>query len=223
MIIDCISDLHGYRPKLPGGDILVIAGDLTARHTPEEYNDFIIWLNKQSYKVKIFTGGNHDTFLDVRPLPQLLLYDDTTYCILDSQLEIMGINFWASPWTAYFTGMNKRCTAFVVDNERQLGNAWSIIPDDIDFLITHCPPYGIFDTVGDRKTGSMSLLDEVVNRIQPKFHVFGHIHGEGGQTKVLKDTRFINASLLDENYHPVFDITRINLTIDRVDKVGLDG
>jgi len=28
MIIDCISDLHGYYPELEGGDLLIIAGDL---------------------------------------------------------------------------------------------------------------------------------------------------------------------------------------------------
>ena len=36
MIIDCISDLHGFFPKLEGGDLLIIAGDLTARDKPEE-------------------------------------------------------------------------------------------------------------------------------------------------------------------------------------------
>ncbi len=31
MIIDCISDLHGFKPNLNGGDLLIIGGDLTAR------------------------------------------------------------------------------------------------------------------------------------------------------------------------------------------------
>lgn len=42
MIIDCISDLHGYYPELGGGDLLIVAGDLTARDTPEEHcNEFV--------------------------------------------------------------------------------------------------------------------------------------------------------------------------------------
>lgn len=40
MIIDCISDLHGYFPKLQGGDLLLIAGDLTARDEPYQFEEF---------------------------------------------------------------------------------------------------------------------------------------------------------------------------------------
>jgi Icc-related predicted phosphoesterase len=36
MIIDCISDLHGAQPKLEGGDLLIVAGDLTARDTEQQ-------------------------------------------------------------------------------------------------------------------------------------------------------------------------------------------
>ena len=31
MIVDRISDLHGHYPQLEGGDLLIVAGDLTAR------------------------------------------------------------------------------------------------------------------------------------------------------------------------------------------------
>lgn len=38
MIIDCISDLHGQYPQLEGGDLLIVAGDLTARDKPKDGN-----------------------------------------------------------------------------------------------------------------------------------------------------------------------------------------
>ena len=53
MIIDFISDLHGYTPKLQGGDLLIIAGDLTGRDTKPEYDRFLAWLNPLPYRRKI--------------------------------------------------------------------------------------------------------------------------------------------------------------------------
>ena len=53
MIIDCISDLHGFYPELEGGDMLIVAGDLTARDQQDEYEKFHIWIHNQKYKKKI--------------------------------------------------------------------------------------------------------------------------------------------------------------------------
>jgi Icc-related predicted phosphoesterase len=63
MIIDCISDLHGYYPPLEGGDLLIVAGDLTAHDYVDEHDDFEEWLENQSYKKIIFIAGNHDNFI----------------------------------------------------------------------------------------------------------------------------------------------------------------
>ena len=55
MIIDCISDLHGYYPELEGGDLLIVAGDLTARDDENEHEiEFAQWFLTQRYKYKIF-------------------------------------------------------------------------------------------------------------------------------------------------------------------------
>ncbi len=64
MIIDCIADLHGFYPSdLPGGDLLIIAGDLTATDTQKQHLEFVDWLYKQKYEKKVWIAGNHDNFL----------------------------------------------------------------------------------------------------------------------------------------------------------------
>jgi Icc-related predicted phosphoesterase len=74
---------------------------------------------------------------------------------------------------------------------------------DVQILITHGPPAGILDFTVDRKhAGSMSLLAEVIQRIKPKLHIFGHIH-EGHGICSITHTMFINASICDPNYLPI--------------------
>ena len=90
--------------------------------------------------------------------------------------------------------------------EEKLIQHWAAIPDDTDVLITHSPPRTIMDwSVYDEiPTGSPSLYFEVVERIKPLVHCFGHIHSGHGM-KVIEDTTFINASNLNEQYQCVYD------------------
>ncbi|HLT42767.1 MAG TPA: hypothetical protein VKZ95_08695 [Sphingobacteriaceae bacterium] len=57
MKITCIADLHGFKPKLNGGDLLIVAGDLTARDRKKEYDQFFEWLDNQNYRKKIWIAG----------------------------------------------------------------------------------------------------------------------------------------------------------------------
>src|SRR5689334_8867342 len=58
-----------------------------------------------------------------------------------------------------------------------------MIPEGLDVLITHGPPWGIMDrNIKGDLCGSKALYDHVF-RVKPRVHVFGHIH-EGGNNKV---------------------------------------
>ncbi len=219
IIVDCVSDLHGHHPKLEGGDLLIVAGDLTAKHCNNEFFDFCEWIDQQNYYEKIVVGGNHDTMLADKNYSKIVdtMYPNIYLC--DSGTEFEGLKIWGSPWTKTFPGMNPKCKAFTCDTEEELAEKWNLIPEDTSILITHCPPYGIFDLVlretkwGNKKdyTGSRSLRNQLMNRIEPELHVFGHIHEWGGKMIDTCMTKFVNASHVNERYEPVNKPIRIIL------------
>jgi Icc-related predicted phosphoesterase len=224
MIIDCIADLHGFYPKLEGGDLLIVAGDLTARGYEQEYFHFFNWFYEQIYKKKILIAGNHDTQMQKENYqgPQGVMKGAFDY-LCDSGTEFEGLKIWGSPWTRTFKGMNPHCKAFTVDTEEELAEKWSLIPDDIDILVTHSPPWGILDLVrcdfdlmmgGGRHCGSQSLASKIGKMNEPpKLWVFGHIHeGYGIDLPIRgKPCKMINASHVNDHYHPVNKPIRVVL------------
>jgi len=221
MIVDCISDLHGEPVYPEGGDLLIVAGDLTLQDTETEYDDFWRWLSYQNYKKKVIIAGNYDSFLQNNPDYFKDSGEDIEY-LCDSGTEFEGLKIWGSPWTAKFQGINPNCCAFTVDHDDEdhdkedlLEVYWKKIPADTDILITHCPPFGILDTVSRppyfENTGSLSLRHHIVTRINPKLHVFGHIHRWGGNKLDIGSTTFINASIMNEDYDALNKPVRIKL------------
>jgi len=211
MIIDCISDLNGYKPSLQGGDLLIVAGDLTARDTVEENASFLIWLNEQPYIKKILIAGNHDGFIEKNRGWEIGLLRNFDY-LQDSGLEFEGLKIWGSPWTPTFYNWH-----FMKDRGEPIKEKWDLIPEDVDILITHGPPYGILDHVeisskGDssRRAGCMDLMNRIPALKKLKLHVFGHIH-EGYGQESIRDTTFVNASIMDGSYNPINKPIRIEL------------
>lgn len=210
MIIDCISDLHGHYPTLKGGDLLIVAGDLTARDEEDQYYEFNYWLCQQEYDHKIVIAGNHDNLLQ-EDYFQYLEGEPAFGYLCDSGTEFKGLKIWGSPWTCKFEGQNPQAMAFTVNTDEELEEKWKLIPDNIDILITHSPPLDFFDKISEnRLAGSPSLLIRSME-IRPKIHCFGHIHECGGSKKFIRiyDEKheqgiwYINASIVDENYKHV--------------------
>jgi Icc-related predicted phosphoesterase len=144
---------------------------------------------------------------------------DGCHYLCDSGVEIEGFKIWGTPWTKTFPQMNRHCKAFTMDTDEELGIKFSLIPDDTNILISHCPPFGIFDGIEMRDspdgtefhTGSKSLLKHVKERVKPALHVYGHIHEHGGKTHSNGTTIFANASIVDEVYKPVYKPVRVVL------------
>jgi len=218
MIIDCISDLHGHYPKLEGGDLLIVAGDLTARDEPGEYvTKFLPWIAKTKYRKRIVIAGNHDNLLEKGEIPTKVLADFEYLC--DSGTEFEGLKIWGSPWSKTFAGMNPHCKAFTKDTEEELAEKWALIPDNIDLLITHSPSYGVLDVVRrevfcgerDEHTGSDSLVKHAA-KPNVRLHVFGHIHQQYGKyINPISGKIYVNASYVNERYQPVNKSIRVIL------------
>jgi Icc-related predicted phosphoesterase len=198
-----ISDTHGKHKrlsKLPDADVIIHAGDFTSVGQSHEIVNFMQWYSKLPYKYKIIIAGNHDWLFETHRILAIEKIPENVIYLEDSGVEIEGIHFWGSPVSKPFNNW-----AFNRPEEK-LAQHWAAIPNDIDVLITHSPPYMIGDYVPYDKNhhGSPSLYKEVVERIKPKVHIFGHIH-EGNGIKVIEGITFINASNLDGDYMCVFN------------------
>lgn len=189
MIIHCISDLHGYTPDLPGGDLLIVAGDMTLSGGAVDFHEFVPWLEGLNYRQIVTIAGNHDKYLaeGYNPFKR-------SHYLLNSGCEVFGIKIWGSPYTPTFNDWY-----FMKNRGKQIKAIWNQIPEDIDILVTHGPPEGILDKNRKGQRCGCLELRKAVARIRPKFHVYGHIHEEYGQI-TLDDITYINCSYLDEDY-----------------------
>ena len=198
MRIVCLSDTHNLhdRIEVPEGDLLLHAGDATRRGTAEEVAAFLDWLAAQPHRHKVLVAGNHDFLFEREPDLASGLVRDAIY-LRDAGVEIEGLKIWGSPWQPWFHDW-----AFNLQRGAPLREKWDHIPPGTDVLITHGPPYGIFDRVDRGElVGCADLLD-AVGRIKPRLHLFGHIH-EGYGREMRDGTTFVNASICDVAYRPV--------------------
>ena len=88
--------------------------------------------------------------------------------------------------------------AFGKDRELGMEEHWNLIPSTTDVLITHTPPMGILDVSRTGRSLGCAYLRNKLEEIQPRVHVFGHIHSSYGQLKLGK-THFINATSVGSN------------------------
>ncbi len=218
MRITFISDTHNKHKQvtatLPGGDLLIHAGDATSMGYKHEIQQFLKWFDGlDNYTNKIFIAGNHDWGFqdDPKTCKELLdFYNKVTY--LQDNIEVIGedyqtsVKVYGSPWQPEFYNW-----AFNLPRMgSELGQKWSEIPQNTDILVTHGPSWGNLDTVvGQGVPLGCELLTERIKVIKPKIHVCGHIHTGYGY-KFDGDTHYFNASVLDERY----EFTQKPMTVD---------
>lgn len=175
-----LSDTHGAHRslgRLPEADVIVHSGDIAMNGSSSEALDFMRWFSALPYAHKIFVAGNHDACLYGAFIDGL---DSNCHYLCNSSVEIEGVTFYGVPM-------------FMEDcSSGRQKEFYEMIPDGVDVLITHAPPYGILDQDGSIHYGSYELLSRVT-AVRSRIHLFGHIHKANG-LKERGETVFSNAA-----------------------------
>lgn len=218
--IVAISDVHTKWNKLiiPKCDILISAGDYSFRGESHLVKDFHGWLNKQDATHIISVQGNHELWVEnnFKEAKDIALAACPRVDFLDEGLvEIDDIKIWGSAITPWFHSWawNR--------HPQEITKHWNRIPNDINILITHGPPYNILDKTiysnGDPRLeplGCPQLLKRIKELKDLDLHFFGHIHNPGGEQHHEDGISFYNSAICNELYLPINPITIVEYIKD---------
>ena len=171
--IFAFSDTHGNHRKLQvpeNVDIVICAGDAVEDNlVGDEYDDFIEWFSTLPCKWKIFVPGNHELSFVLGQADGIVQrMKEKGITVLEDAIE----------------DCDGVIIASISDNSSISDED---IPDDIDIVVTHNPPFGILD----ENMGSVNILDFIL-KAKPKYHLFGHIHSTAGENVQFGETKCIN-------------------------------
>lgn len=207
--IVAISDQHGNLPKIPETDLLLICGDITP--TSNHHLDFQAhwldtefrwWLRDLPAKHIVGIGGNHDYALEKGLYKQFYRELPWTY-LEDSAATIDSLRIYGTPWQPFFFDWAWNLY------EPDLKKKFDLIPEGLDILMCHGPPYGYGDKAprvnadGYENVGSPSLLERI-KLVKPKLVCYGHIHENPGRWQV-GESLLSNVALLDHKYRMVYE------------------
>ncbi|KIH92333.1 phosphoesterase [Sporothrix brasiliensis 5110] len=186
----CISDTHNHQPRLPDGDVLIHAGDLTQSGSFIELEETLAWLRRQTHAVKIVVAGSHGVLLDEANRGQreederqhrALHWGDIVY-LENDETTVTCPN--GRRLRVYGSPLSPRHGNWAFQYPRA-HDVWAQRTPPIpgtDVLITHSPPHAHLD----RQLGCVHLL-RTIWRVRPRLHVFGHVHDGAGTEWVQFD------------------------------------
>ncbi|KAH6603270.1 hypothetical protein Trco_008045 [Trichoderma cornu-damae] len=216
--IVCVSDTHNCTVKLPAGDVLIHAGDLTNKGSISELSRAVRWLEEADFEAKIVVAGNHDVTLDEdfyfhhgdtfhnkvkqdpaecigllasSPSITYLCHDSATIRLKSSAGPHTEFTVFGSPYSP-----RNGLWAFYYeapkadgDGGADLTSLWELIPLETDIVVTHTPPRTHCDKPDGRRPVGCEALRQALWRVRPKLAVCGHIHDGRGAERVLWDLK----------------------------------
>ena len=219
MIIDSLK-----KHNVENGFCIICTGDcMSSGYQLDELLDFIKWFTQLPFLYKIFVPGNHDRYLESagHEFSKNMFekyYDEGVRYLHNEGCEIEDKNglkysLWGTADQPTF------CNWAFNRTTEELNISYSQIPENLDFLCSHCPCFNILDKshiktyrnpTGEESLGSKELL-KAVNKVNPRYHCFGHIHGDGGKMETIGSTTYINASVCNEAYQPINKIITLEI------------
>ena len=209
MKIVAVSDIHckWQKVKIPECDLLISCGDYSFKGEPWVVKDYHKWLNKQPAKHIISVNGNHELWVEKNFNEAKMIATEAcpaVHFVEEGLVEIEGIKIWCSSYTPEFFDW-----AYNVPRGAEMKKHWDRIPDDVNILAIHGPPYKTLDElvyVDGTPKGEFVGCADLPNRIKELKDLdlvfFGHIHANGNQEIHLNGVSYYNVSICDEMYYP---------------------
>jgi Icc-related predicted phosphoesterase len=199
------SDLHGFLPKIPKANLLLIAGDIVPRKESRQekqqewlLNSFRPWINRQEVEKVFFTAGNHDLGLEDLVWAKANFPE---YKCLET-VDFNGLKIFFSPYS--LSGLDLAFQA----GQKEIKKIFKNIPLNTDIIVSHGPIKGILDSELPQFETGFDALD-IVKKIKPKLFISGHIHNAFGSRREA-ETLFLNSSFCSTKKIPAHPLWVLN-------------
>ena len=197
------SDTHGRLPIVHDVDAILHAGDIGPDvHAVEWFRDQLYPWAARFGKPIYATFGNHDFIGERHQVPHGA--PSNLHFVVDEERDVFGVKVWFSPWSPTFFDW-----AFMEDDD-VLAGKYARIPEHIEVLVTHGPPFGAGDlNLQSTRCGSAALANRIAELPHLRLVVCGHIHEAFGDYR-LGDVDVYNVSLVDVWYRATNSVVVID-------------
>lgn len=216
-----VSDLHTKHPeKAPNNiDLIINTGDwlpivydsiymeiaAQKQWLEQEVKNICDWTNS---KLMLFVDGNHESINPAEILSRsgikIINVTNKMYTHPES-----GMTFYGFPYVPYIGGRwnyEESLYGMYIRFQEMIESIKDNKILNIDVLMCHCPPYGIFDLNEKNEHCGNKVLTEMIDsgEFKPRYILCGHMHGNAGICN-YKGVTISNAAIISQ----ILDLTVI--------------